>query len=117
MDLIDKEIIDALIKETEEEHPLVDVVNEYCHKCLDIYGAEYVSNFTDLFKKILSISVKQVENTDYYKFDITKDEAIRTVTARNLYEILTEHSFQEYLDYMEKQVLDQQQEQAEGLEI
>ena len=26
MDLIDKEIIDALIKETEEEHPLVDVV-------------------------------------------------------------------------------------------
>ena len=42
MDLIDKEIIDALIKETEEEHPLVDVVNEYCHKCLDIYGAEYV---------------------------------------------------------------------------
>ena len=47
----------------------------------------------------------------------TKDEAIRTVTAKNLYEILTEHSFQEYLDYMEKQVLDQQQEQAEGLEI
>lgn len=61
MDLIDKEIIDALIKETEEEHPLVVVVNWIlCINDLDIYGAEYVSNFTDLFKKILSISVKQV---------------------------------------------------------
>lgn len=106
-----------LLKKLKKNIHWIDVVNEYCHKCLDIYGAEYVSNFTDLFKKILSISVKQVENTDYYKFDITKDEAIRTVTAKNLYEILTEHSFQEYLDYMEKQVLDQQQEQAEGLEI
>ena len=117
MDLIDKELIDTLIKETEKEHPLFDVANEYCHKCLDIYGAEYTSNFIGLFEKIRSISTKQVENTEFYKLGITKDEAIRIVTTKNLYESLTDDSFQDYLDDMEKQILNQQQEQAEGLEI
>lgn len=117
MDLIDKELIDTLIKETEEEHPLIDVANEYCHKTLELYGAEYSSNFVGLFEKIKSITSKQVENTEYYKLGITKDEVIRVVTAKNLYESLTDNSFQDYLDDMEKQILDQQQEQAEGLEI
>lgn len=117
MDLIDKKLINTLIKETEEEHPLIDVANEYSYKSLELYGAEYSSNFVGLFEKIHSISTKQVENTEYYKLGITKDEAIRVVIAKNLYESLTDDSFQDYLDDMEKQILNQQQEQDEGLEI
>ena len=110
MNKIEKSFIDQLIKKSEKIYPIQDAVSD-CYKELINNGkANELSSFIEFYNNIFEISKKQV-NDLYTKENISIDidEAIRIVTAKNLFECLSnDESFLGYLKEKENSILKEQ---------
>lgn len=79
-----------------------------------------LSTFIEFYENIFEISKEQVhELFSKEKISININEAIRVVTAKNLFECLSanDESFLDYLKDKENQVLNQEQTQDDIIEI
>ena len=114
MNKLEKKLIDQLIEQSESNYPMQNAVSD-CYK-------EFLNNnqVNELSTNIFEISKEQVhELFSKENISININEAIRVVTAKNLFECLSanDESFLDYLKDKENQVLNQEQTQDDIIEI
>ena len=115
MNKLEKKLIDQLIEQSESNYPMQNAVSDCCKEYLNNNQVNELSSFIEFYENIFEISKKQVKEI----ISININEAIRVVTAKNLFECLSanDESFLDYLKDKENQVLNQEQTQDDIIEI
>lgn len=106
MNKVEKNLIDTLIEKSEENYPMQNAISDLCKEYLNNNQTDVLSSFIEFYNRVFDISKKQVREI-YSKEDISfdMDESIRIVTAKNLFECLSEYNFQDYLNEKENHVV------------
>lgn len=117
---LEKKLIDQLIEQSESNYPMQNAVSDCYKEFLNNNQVNELSTFIEFYENIFEISKEQVhELFSKENISININEAIRVVTAKNLFECLSanDESFLDYLKDKENQVLNQEQTQDDIIEI
>ena len=120
MNKLEKKLIDQLIEQSESNYPMQNAVSDCYKEFLNNNQVNELSTFIEFYENIFEISKEQVhELLSKENISININEAIRVVTAKNLFECLSanDESFLDYLKDKENQVLNQEQTQDDIIEI
>lgn len=120
MNKLEKKLIDQLIEQSESNYPMQNAVSDCYKEFLNNNQVNELSTFIEFYENIFEISKEQVhELFSKENISININEAIRVVTAKNLFECLSANneSFLDYLKDKENQVLNQEQTQDDIIEI
>lgn len=120
MNKLEKKLIDQLIEQSESNYPMQNAVSDCYKEFLNNNQVNELSTFIEFYENIFEISKEQVhELFSKENISININEAIRVVTAKNLFECLSanDESFLDYLKDKENQVLNQEQTQDDIIEI
>ena len=111
MNKLEKKLIDQLIEQSESNYPMQNAVSDCYKEFLNNNQVNELSTFIEFYENIFEISKENIS--------ININEAIRVVTAKNLFECLSanDESFLDYLKDKENQVLNQEQTQDDIIEI